>query len=84
MSESAELDQDRPKKLIKVNVDREVPEDKIRIWLKHIVDKVYAEMPPLEYGDIEIVVMMDFSKSVNMTKELKKMIMETLEDELLR
>ncbi|CAI2344652.1 unnamed protein product [Caenorhabditis sp. 36 PRJEB53466] len=75
----------RLKQLIKVDVNRNVPLDKISVWTRHIADEVFRSIPD-DDGDIDIVVTVKFSGSSyrGMQKSVKKIIMDTLEEELLR
>uniref|UniRef100_A0A8R1HM92 Uncharacterized protein n=2 Tax=Caenorhabditis japonica TaxID=281687 RepID=A0A8R1HM92_CAEJA len=73
----------RVKQLIKVNVSRNIPLEKINVWTKHIADEVFRSIPEND-GDIDIVVTLDFSGNQDLRKSVKKMIMDALEEELLR
>ncbi|EFP07447.1 hypothetical protein CRE_26284 [Caenorhabditis remanei] len=90
----------RLKQLIKVDVNRSIPLDKIQNWTKHLADEVFRSIPdgdddvsdssefPFKIGififQLDIVITLDFSGNSGMRKHMKKMIMDSLEEELLR
>ncbi|KAF1766289.1 hypothetical protein GCK72_006245 [Caenorhabditis remanei] len=73
----------RLKQLIKVDVNRSIPLDKIQNWTKHLADEVFRSIPDGD-DDLDIVITLDFSGNSGMRKHMKKMIMDSLEEELLR
>ncbi|CAO4365634.1 Protein CBG02645 [Caenorhabditis briggsae] len=73
----------RIKQLIKVDVNRTIPLDKISNWTKHLADEVFRSIPDGD-DDVDIVITLDFSGSSGIRKTQKRMIMDTLEEELLR
>ncbi|CAL2032408.1 hypothetical protein CAEBREN_12090 [Caenorhabditis brenneri] len=73
----------RLKQLIKVDVNRTVPLDKIQVWTKYLADEVFRSIPDGN-EDMDIVITLDFSGTSGMRKHMKRMIMDSLEEELLR
>ncbi|PIC46441.1 hypothetical protein B9Z55_006134 [Caenorhabditis nigoni] len=52
----------RIKQLIKVDVNRTIPLDKISNWTKHLADEVFRSIPDGD-DDVDIVITLDFSGS---------------------
>ncbi|CCD72070.2 uncharacterized protein CELE_F58F12.2 [Caenorhabditis elegans] len=69
--------------LIKVDVNRMIPLEKIHMWTKYIADEVFRSIPDGDH-DLDVVITIDFSGKSGIRRNMKKMIMDSLEEELLR
>ncbi|CAI5441670.1 unnamed protein product [Caenorhabditis angaria] len=74
----------RPRKRLSVKMRQNLTIEQIRPWCKAVADRVFQEMPPLEFGDIDLKLTLDFSGFSDeiLTKGLKKMMMDELMEEL--
>ncbi|CAI5447568.1 unnamed protein product [Caenorhabditis angaria] len=74
----------RPKKNIIVKVHPDLKVEGICKWCAWAADRIHEQMPPKEFGTVELVIKLDYEGMQNITRGIKRAIMNELFEHTIR